>query len=250
MKKTATKEKETAKAAPKAPVRERILVVEDEEDILELIRYNLTREGYRVSAATSGEDGLRLALRDKPDLVVLDLMLPGIDGIEVCRRLKTDAATRYIPVVMVTAKGEEADVVAGLELGADDYLTKPFSPKVLVARIRAVIRRREQESAKDAKEPITRGELQIHPGRREVLVDGSRVGLDLTFTEFNILYLLASRPGWVYSRTQIVDAVRGYDYHVTERSVDVHIVGLRRKLGDAGERIETVRGVGYRFRET
>jgi two-component system phosphate regulon response regulator PhoB len=203
-----------------------------------------------VIAATSGEDALRAVIRDKPDLVILDLMLPGIDGIEVCRRLKADVQTRFIPVMMVTAKGEEADVVTGLELGADDYLTKPFSPKVLIARIRAVIRRREQESVKDSKEPIQRGGIQIHPGRREVLLEGSRVALDLTFTEFNILYLLASRPGWVYTRTQIVDAVRGYDYHVTERSVDVHIVGLRRKLGDAGEHIETVRGVGYRFTET
>jgi len=243
------KTEKTLKEKPKAPSRERILIVEDEEDILELIRYNLTREGYRVSAATSGEDGLRAAMRDKPDLVVLDIMLPGIDGIEVCRRLKADPQTRYIPVVMVTAKGDESDVVTGLELGADDYLTKPFSPKVLIARLRAVIRRREQEGVKDAKEPIQRGDILIHPGRREVLVGGSRVGLDLTFTEFNILHLLASRPGWVFTRAQIVDAVRGYDYNVTERSVDVHVVGLRRKLGPHGELIETVRGVGYRFRE-
>lgn len=239
----------TRKHKPKAPARGRILVVEDEEDILELISYNLSREGYRVSTATTGEEGLRLALRDKPDLIVLDLMLPGIDGIEVCRRLKADPQVRYIPVVMVTAKGEEADVVTGLELGADDYLTKPFSPKVLVARLRAVIRRREQESVKDAKEPIQRGEILIHPGRREVLLGGSRIALELTFTEFNILYLLASRPGWVFTRAQIVDAVRGYDYSVTERSVDVHVVGLRRKLGPHGEQVETVRGVGYRFRE-
>lgn len=243
------KTEQTLKEKPKTPDRERILVVEDEEDILELIRYNLTREGYRVSSATSGEDGLRAALRDKPDLVVLDIMLPGIDGIEVCRRLKADPQTRYIPVVMVTAKGDEADVVTGLELGADDYLTKPFSPKVLIARLRAVIRRREQEGVKDAKEPIQRGDILIHPGRREVLVGGSRVALDLTFTEFNILHLLVSRPGWVFTRAQIVDAVRGYDYNVTERSVDVHVVGLRRKLGPHGELIETVRGVGYRFRE-
>jgi two-component system phosphate regulon response regulator PhoB len=243
------KSEKAVKEKPKAPVREKILVVEDEEDILELIRYNLTREGYRVDTATSGEDGLRAAMRDKPDLVVLDLMLPGIDGIEVCRRLKADPQTRFIPVVMVTAKGEEVDVVTGLELGADDYLTKPFSPKVLIARLRAVIRRREQEGAKDAKEPIQRGDLLIHPGRREVLIGGSRVGLELTFTEFNILALLASRPGWVFTRAQIVDAVRGYDYHVTERSVDVHVVGLRRKLGPHGELVETVRGVGYRFRE-
>ena len=243
------KAEKTRKDTSKAPAREKILVVEDEEDILELISYNLNREGYRVSTATTGEEGLRLAMRDKPDLIVLDLMLPGIDGIEVCRRLKADPQVRYIPVVMVTAKGEEADVVTGLELGADDYLTKPFSPKVLVARLRAVIRRREQESVKDAKEPIQRGEILIHPGRREVLLGGSRIALDLTFTEFNILYLLASRPGWVFTRAQIVDAVRGYDYNVTERSVDVHVVGLRRKLGPHGEQVETVRGVGYRFRE-
>jgi two-component system phosphate regulon response regulator PhoB len=245
MKKTETAQKEQLKP----PARERILVVEDEEDIMELIRYNLAREGYRISSATTGEEGLRAAMRDKPDLVVLDLMLPGIDGIEVCRRLKADQQTRFIPVVMVTAKGEEADVVTGLELGADDYLTKPFSPKVLIARLRAVIRRREQEGVKDAKEPIQRGDILIHPGRREVLIGGSRVALDLTFTEFNILYLLAARPGWVFTRAQIVDAVRGYDYNVTERSVDVHVVGLRRKLGPHGELIETVRGVGYRFRE-
>ena len=243
------KTEKTRKDKSKAPAREKILVVEDEEDILELISYNLNREGYRVSTATTGEEGLRLAMRDKPDLIVLDLMLPGIDGIEVCRRLKADPQVRFIPVVMVTAKGEEADVVTGLELGADDYLTKPFSPKVLVARLRAVIRRREQESVKDAKEPIQRGEILIHPGRREVLLGGSRIALDLTFTEFNILYLLASRPGWVFTRAQIVDAVRGYDYNVTERSVDVHVVGLRRKLGPHGEQVETVRGVGYRFRE-
>ncbi|MHB8835803.1 MAG: response regulator transcription factor [Candidatus Methylomirabilia bacterium] len=243
------KNEKTVKEKQKAPARERILVIEDEEDILELFRYNLSREGYRVSTALSGEDGLRAAMRDRPDLVVLDLMLPGIDGIEVCRRLKADPHTRFIPVVMVTAKGDEADVVAGLELGADDYLTKPFSPKVLIARIRAVFRRREQESVKDAKEPIQRGDVLIHPGRREVLVDGSRTALDLTFTEFNILYLLASRPGWVFTRAQIVDAVRGYDYNVTERSVDVHVVGLRRKLGGQGDLVETVRGVGYRFRE-
>lgn len=235
--------------SPKKPTKEKILVIEDEEDIQELIRYNLSREGYRVASALSGEEGLRVAIREKPDLVVLDLMLPGIDGIEVCRRLKADHLTRHIPVVMVTAKGEEADVVTGLELGADDYLTKPFSPKILTARIRAVIRRRDQETTKAAEEPIQRGDILIHPGRREVLVGGSRVALDLTFTEFNILHLLASRPGWVFTRGQIVDAVRGDDYHVTERSVDVHVVGLRRKLGSHGDLIETVRGVGYRFRE-
>ena len=236
-------------ASPKRPDKERILVVEDEEDIQELIRYNLAREGYRVTLAASGEDGLKAALRERPDLVILDLMLPGMDGLEVCRRLKADPPTRGVPVIMVTAKGEEADVVIGLELGADDYLTKPFSPKILMARIRTVIRRREQQGADHGDEPIRRGDILIHPGRREVLLAGSRVALDLTFTEFNILRMLAARPGWVFTRSQIVDAVRGQDCHVTERSVDVHVVGLRRKLGAQGDLIETVRGVGYRFRE-
>jgi two-component system phosphate regulon response regulator PhoB len=199
-----------------------------------------------VTSRTTGEEGLREAREASPDLVVLDLMLPGIDGMEVCRRLRKDPATARIPVVMLTAKGEEADIVGGLEMGADDYVTKPFSQKVLSARIKTVLRRREQE-AREAAAPIRIHEVVIHPGRNEVLVADESV--ELTYTEFRVLSLLASRPGWVFSRTQIVDAVRGEGYAVTDRAVDVQIVGLRKKLGECGRYIETVRGVGYRFRE-
>lgn len=226
--------------------KEHILVIEDEEDILAVIHYNLAREGYRVTSRTTGEEGLQEARETSPDLVVLDLMLPGIDGMEVCRRLRKDPFTARIPVMMLTAKGEEADIVCGLETGADDYLTKPFSQKVLSARIKTILRRREQEKGEKVG-PIKIHELIIHPGRNEVLVAGEPV--ELTFTEFRLLSLLASRPGWVFSRTQIVDAVRGEGYAVTDRAVDVQIVGLRKKLGECGRYIETVRGVGYRFRE-
>jgi two-component system, OmpR family, alkaline phosphatase synthesis response regulator PhoP len=225
---------------------EKILIVDDEEDILELLKYNLSREGYKVSCAASGEETLRAVRSGIPDLIVLDLMLPGIDGLDVARQLKNDPKTRDVPIVMLTAKGEEADIVTGLELGADDYITKPFSPRVLLARVRAVLRRRVKESTDDTSVLQIR-KLEIHPGRREVLVNGEPV--QLTFTEFGILNLLARRPGWVFTRSQIVDAVRGDDYFVTDRSVDVQIVGLRKKLGPAGSNIETVRGVGYRFRD-
>lgn len=226
--------------------REHILVVEDEEDILELVRYNLAREGYQVSLAGSGEQALRTVREALPHLIVLDLMLPELDGLEVCKRVKQDPRTAHIPVVMLTAKGEESDVVTGLELGADDYVTKPFSPKVLVARIRAVLRRRAKEEVK-ADDTIRIHDLVIHPGRHEVVYKSKRV--DLTHTEFRVLHYLARRPGWVFTRYQIVDAVHGEDYEVTDRSVDVQIAGLRKKLGEAGPYIETVRGVGYRFRE-
>jgi two-component system phosphate regulon response regulator PhoB len=225
---------------------EKILIVDDEEDILELLKYNLSREGYKVSCAASGEETLRAVRSGIPDLIVLDLMLPGIDGLDVARQLKNDSKTRDVPIVMLTAKGEEADIVTGLELGADDYITKPFSPRVLLARVRAVLRRRIREPTNDTSVLQVR-KLEIHPGRREVLVNGEPV--QLTFTEFGILNFLARRPGWVFTRSQIVDAVRGDDYFVTDRSVDVQIVGLRKKLGPAGTDIETVRGVGYRFRD-
>lgn len=223
-----------------------ILVVEDESDIRELIRYNLAREGYGVLEAESGERALMVARESNPDLILLDLMLPELDGLEVCRRLRRDYPQLQTPIVMVTAKGEEADIVAGLEVGADDYITKPFSPRVLTARIRAVLRRGSREKGIEA-EPIQIHNLTIHPGRHEILVDGHPV--DLTATEFRVLTFLARRPGWVFTRYQIVDAVHGENYPVTERSVDVQIVGLRKKLGEAGKLIETVRGVGYRFKE-
>ncbi len=226
--------------------KQKILVIEDEEDILELETFNLTKDGYQALGVTSGEDGLRAVRVDAPDLIVLDLMLPGISGMDVCRVLKQDDVTRNIPIIMVTAKGEESDIISGLELGADDYLTKPFSPRVLLARVRTVLRRRI-EAPQDEESALTIHNITIHPGRREVTVDGVRT--ELTYTEFNLLHLLVRRRGWVFTRYQIVDAVRGEDSAVTERSVDVHIVGLRKKLGSAGENIETVRGVGYRFKE-
>ncbi|MEI7437757.1 MAG: response regulator [bacterium] len=223
-----------------------IFVVEDEEDILELLRFNLTREGFTVTTAENGEDAVKIILQKTPDLILLDLMLPGLDGLEVCRILKKDPKTAGIPIVMVTAKGEESDVVAGLELGADDYIAKPFSIKVLIARVRAVLRRRRAPPA-DKHAPVNINGLEINPGRHEVLIKGKPV--EMTFSELRILHLLASRPGWVLTREQIVDAVRGEDYAVTDRAVDVQIVGIRRKLGRHADCIETVRGVGYRFAE-
>jgi two-component system, OmpR family, alkaline phosphatase synthesis response regulator PhoP len=226
--------------------REKILVVDDEEDILELVRYNLSKERYRVSSALSGEIALQKAREERPDLILLDLMLPGLDGLTVCRQLKRDPLTSITPIVMLTAKGEEADIVVGLELGADDYIVKPFSPRVLQARIKAVLRRREHDDAEDAS--INIHDLSIYPARHEVLLEG--VPITLTTTEFRILHFLARRPGWVFSRDKIINAVKGEDYAVTDRSVDVQIVGLRKKLGPAGECIQTVRGVGYKFKES
>lgn len=226
--------------------REHILIVEDEEDILELLRVSLSREGYQVACATSGEEALKLFKKQVPDIVILDLMLPGMDGLDVAKVLKNDSQLKDIPILMLTARGEEADIVTGLELGADDYMTKPFSPRVLIARIRAVLRRKVKIS------PETTSIIRIHnliinPGRHEALVDGEAV--QLTYTEFGIINYLARRPGWVFTRSQIVDAIRGEDYPVTDRSVDVQVAGLRKKLGPAGQCIETVRGVGYRFKE-
>jgi two-component system alkaline phosphatase synthesis response regulator PhoP len=226
--------------------RRRILVVDDEDDLLELVRYNLAKEGYLVECVGTGEEALKAARRHVPDLVVLDLMLPALDGLEVCRRLKGDSKTRQVPVLMLTAKGEEGDMIVGLERGADDYMTKPFSPRVLIARVRALLRRHEAQKQAELETTIEVHELRIHPGRHEVTLAGQSV--ELTYTEFALLQFLAKRPGWAYSRSQIVDAVKGEDYPVTERSVDVQVAGLRKKLGAHGFYIETVRGVGYRFR--
>jgi two-component system alkaline phosphatase synthesis response regulator PhoP len=223
-----------------------VLVVEDDEQICELLRYNLAREGYQVRTTAGGREALRAIGDQAPELVVLDLMLPDLDGLEVCRRLKRDPATQDIPVVMVTARGEEADVVTGLEMGADDYVTKPFSPRVLLARIRAVLRRRAAEPT--GEEDVLRvHNVTVDPRRHEVLVDDEPV--PLTATEFRVLHVLARRPGWVFTRRQIAGAVHGCDDVVTDRAVDVQIVGLRKKLGEAGQHIETVRGVGYRMKE-
>ncbi|MFA6568531.1 MAG: response regulator transcription factor [Victivallales bacterium] len=224
-----------------------IFVVDDEEDILELIRMNLDREGYKVTCIEAGEECVKKAREKLPDLIVLDLMLPGIDGLDVCKILKNDSKTRHIPIIMLTAKGEESDIVTGLELGADDYMTKPFSPKVLTARIKAVLRKGTVSPESDAGDVIKRKNVVIDPGRREVTVNGKEA--DLTFTEFEILIFLARRPGWVFTRNQIVNGVKGAGYPVTERAVDVQIVGLRKKLGVVADMIDTIRGVGYRFRD-
>ena len=226
--------------------RQSVLVVEDEEDIMEVIRFNLEKEGYEVHQALSGEKALQVIENNLPSLVLLDLMLPGINGLDLCRIFKQNDRTKAIPVIMLTAKSDDADIVAGLEMGAEDYITKPFSPRVLLARVRTVLRRREAWVNDDSSVIHLEG-MQIHPGRHEVTM-GENV-VDLTPSEFRILHYLARRPGWVYSRDQIIDAIRGHGYVVTDRAIDVQVVGLRKKLGDYGKLIETVRGIGYRFRD-
>jgi len=225
-----------------------ILVVDDEEDIRELVKYNLEREGHQVTCADSGESAVDIARRDDIDLIVLDLMLPGIDGLEVTRTLKGSPETAAIPILMLSAKGEEADIVTGLELGADDYVPKPFSPRELLARIRAVRRRSDNSRGKAANDDaLMLGDIEIRPGMVQVKVSGEPV--ELTFSEFSLLLLLARRPGWVFTRSQIVDGVRGDNYAVTDRSVDVIVAGLRKKLGACSSYVETVRGIGYRFKD-
>ncbi|MBT8346402.1 MAG: response regulator transcription factor [Desulfofustis sp.] len=227
-----------------------ILVVEDEAAIQQLVSYNLIKAGFHVTCADNGEEALECLLQETIDCVLLDLMLPGMGGLEVCEtiRRKSEKNGRYIPIVMLTAKGEEEDIIEGLEYGADDYVTKPFSPKVLIARIKAVLRRgyERQKQEEDDQSTIIVGDLEIDKGRHEVMLQGEL--LHLTMTEFGILALLASKPGWVFSRQQIIDSVRGYDFLITPRAIDVQIFGLRKKMGDFGKLVETVRGVGYRFK--
>ncbi len=223
-----------------------ICIVEDEEDIREMLEIQLKREGYTVLSAETGESGLRLIREHSPQLVLLDLMLPGMDGFDVCRAMRAQKNTRTIPVIMLTARGEEADIVTGLEIGADDYVTKPFSLRVVVSRIKSVLRRGEQKT-EDPNGILEYGDIVVDQPRHLVKISGEPV--DLTATEYKLLVFLCKRPGWVFTRQQIVDNVRGEDYAVTERSVDVQIVGLRKKLGEQAEWIETVRGVGYRARE-
>jgi two-component system, OmpR family, alkaline phosphatase synthesis response regulator PhoP len=226
-----------------------ILVVEDDPEIRELLAFSLSKEGWRLAFASDGEEGLRLLGEADPDCVVLDIMLPGMDGLEVLRSLKSDPSRRRLPVIMTTAKGEESDVVAGLELGADDYVVKPYSPKVLAARIRAALRRTADASdpASKAGSVVSHGPIRLDSGRREVR-SGDRE-ISLSATEFSILEFLLRNPGWVFSRAQIIDAIKGKDYPVTDRAVDVQILALRRKLGEAGDLIETVRGFGYRMKD-
>ena len=226
---------------------EKLLIIEDEADIRELISFNLEMSGYEVTKARDGEEGLAMARSGRPDLVILDLMLPGMDGLKVCSMLKKDPEMKHIPVIMLTARSEDDDIVNGLETGADDYITKPFSPRILIARVKAALRRVEQDgSGTDSGNRIIIHDLIIDVLRHETLVDGQPV--NLSATEFAILRFLAENPGWVFSRNQIIDSVKGEDYPVTARSVDVQILGIRKKLGDKGNVIETVRGIGYRMK--
>ena len=222
-----------------------IVIVDDEIDILEILKINIERNNYKAYCFQDGESAISHILKNLPDLIILDLMLPGIDGFDICRLLKNKDLTKNIPILILSAKGEESDIIKGLELGADDYVTKPFSAKVLSARVNTLLRRSlaNEEEAKD--KSITFDELSIHPGKRNVKISNKTV--DLTYTEFQILFLLASHPNWVYTRNQIIDEIRGDDYPVTDRSIDFQIVGLRKKLQSASRFIKTVRGVGYRF---
>lgn len=243
----------SASNAPAAPrkSKKRVLVVDDEKDIVDLIRFNLERNGYEVFTAGDGNTALELATREVPDLIVLDLMLPGIEGTEVARRLKANQATAGVPIIMLTAKSEETDVVVGLTLGADDYVTKPFSIKILLARLNTVLRRSEaaQTPAGGDGSPLLRaGPLAIDTSKHEVTVEGQAV--KLTLTEFKLLSALVVARGRVLSRDQLMDKAMGADVFVTDRAIDVHVTAIRKKLGSASYLIHTVRGVGYRLQET
>jgi two-component system phosphate regulon response regulator PhoB len=227
-------------------IRRTILVVDDEEDTQGLVKLCLVRDGHDVLTADTGEQALTIARSRQLGLMVLDLTLPGLNGLEICKILKADQRTQRIPIIILSARGQESRIVAALELGADDYITKPFNSKVLIARVRRALRRsREQE--------LDRGEIRIHdltidPSRCQALLNGNP--LSLTLSEFNILYALARRPGAVFTRYQIVDLLHGGDYAVTDRAIDVQITGLRKKLGPCRDYIETVRGLGYRFKDS
>ncbi len=221
-----------------------ILVIDDEKDLIELVRYNLEKEGYDVIAATDGQSGLEVIRKHRPELVMLDLMMPGMDGLQVCQHLRADQRTARTPVIMLTAKATEADRIVGLELGADDYVTKPFSPREVVARVKAVLRRAGAQQ--DSPQVIRSGDLTIDINGHDVAFAGTRIAL--TATEFRILRFLAGRPGRVFSRDEIIDAALDNDSAVFDRTIDVHITAIRRKLGKGGDMIETVRGFGYKFR--
>ena len=223
---------------------EKILIIEDDQDIVEMLEYNLREEGYDTFSALNGKDGIALAKKEQPNLIILDIMLPILDGFEVCRMLKSDEIAAQIPVIILSAKSQETDKIVGLELGADDYVTKPFSPRELIARIRAILRRgKEQRSERR----IQRGDIVIDSTKHRVQVGADDISL--TFTEFKLLEFMARRPGVVFSRAQILDAVSGEETMVYDRTVDAHVKSLRHKLGPAKDYIETIRGAGYRFKE-
>ncbi len=226
-----------------------IYIIEDEEDILDLLSYSLKKNGYIVFASGRGHQGLAYLLSHKVDLLLLDLMLPEMHGVDICKTLRAAPQTRDLPIIMLTALGSEDDIVKGLDAGADDYITKPFSTKVLLSRVAAVLRRKNEGSSLESQKPqiLTRYELTVNKGRFEVLIEGEKV--ELTYSEFHLLWILMAKPGWVFTRAKLVDLIRGEDHAITDRAVDVQIVGLRKKLGDYGKYVETVRGVGYRFKE-
>ncbi|MDN3511798.1 MAG: response regulator [Candidatus Jettenia sp.] len=225
--------------------KEKILIVDDEQDLVKLIRYHLEKDGYKVLSASNGEDALFMARRERPELIVLDLMLPGIDGLEVCKKLKTTPELTTIAIVMLTAKGEESDITVGLKLGADDYITKPFSPKELIARIQAVLRRIKTSLVK--RDYIEIGDLAIDVYKHEVSIQGESI--PLTLTEFKLLHQLANKPGRVFTREQLLDVVSGPEITVIDRTIDVHIASLRKKLKSFANFIVTIRGIGYKFKE-
>ncbi len=224
--------------------KKKILIVEDEKDIVEMIVYNLKKEGYTTVSVLNGQRAVSLAKRERPDLIILDLMLPDIDGFEICKQLRNNEITGLIPIIMLTARSQEADKVTGLELGADDYVTKPFSPRELVARMKAVLRRHEPLVIQ---KKTDKGIISIDSVKHRVFVSGKEVAL--THTEFKLLEFMAQRPGVVFTRDRLLDSVFGYDSEVYDRTVDAHVKSLRKKLGKARHYIETVRGSGYRFRE-
>ena len=222
-----------------------ILVIEDEPDIREIIEFNLTKFNYNVLLANNGEKGLKQARSDEPDLILLDLMLPGIQGLDVCRIIKSDENLKNTPIIILSALGQEQDIIKGLEAGADDYVNKPFSMDILKARIKTVLRRYDSNNEEDLNKSVFFKGIKINPRTRDVTIEGNLV--TLTYTEFQILHLLISHPGWVFTRYQIIDKIRGENYPVTDRSIDFQIVGLRKKMLGKGNLIETIRGVGYRF---
>lgn len=227
-------------------MNKKICIIEDEKDIVRLLSYNLEKEGYDVASLGTGETAVEFILSEKPDLILLDIMIPSVDGFEVCKRLKANANTAHIPIIMITAKTEESNIVTGLELGADDYIAKPFSIVVLIARVRAALRRSVQTEPLPTEEVLSFGDISIYPQRHEVTLSGELIAL--SHTEFNLLCCLSSQPGRVFSRLQIIDFMKGENYFVTQRLVDVLLVSIRKKLGPAAAYIETVRGVGYKFK--
>lgn len=237
-----------ASASTVRRLKKTVLVVDDEKDLLELVSYQLQRNGYDVLTAANGNDAMQIAKREMPDLMILDLMLPGMDGTEIARRLKADPKTAVIPIVMLTAKSEETDVVVGLTLGADDYVTKPFSMKILLARVNTILRRGEVAGEAKADNAIVKaGPLLIDPAKHDVSVDGESIRL--TLTEFKLLTAIVNARGRVLSRDQLMDKAMGTDVFVTDRAIDVHITAIRKKLGSASWLVHTVRGVGYQLQE-